>query len=292
MAPNVQLVKDCDNYKVSTDLSGEQIAILKRMFCSKATDDEFQVFIEACNRTKLDPFMRQIYLLKFGNVVNVMVGIDGLRLLAERTGKYMPGREPTYTYTKDGQLFSATAYVKKKAPDGSWHECAATAHFAEYKGSNVWNSKPHVMLAKCAESLVLRKAFPADMSGIYTEDEMDQVKMNARDAIDISACEKADPVSIKPVTVFPEKEAVNIDNRAPFKDTQELENEIDHFITPHDAEYKAKLLEFFGVKFIHQMTSDNVAKARKSVAKKVLDIKEKERMNGIVTDINSPEFPL
>ena len=74
---------------------------------------------------------------------------------------------------------SATAYVKKLA-GGQWHVVAATAHYSEYVQkkkdggiTSMW-LKPHIMLGKCAEALALRRAFPAELSGVYTPDEMAQ----------------------------------------------------------------------------------------------------------------------
>jgi phage recombination protein Bet len=169
----------------------DKVDLLKRTICRGATDDELELFLHACKRTGLDPFMRQIYAVKrkewdpdAGCKVEKMViqtGIDGYRLIADRTDRYMPGREPTFTYNDNGNLLSATAYVKKRDKSGEWHEIAASALFDEYAGKKsggeptmMWASKPHIMLAKCAEALVLRKAFPAELSGVYTKDEMDQ----------------------------------------------------------------------------------------------------------------------
>lgn len=156
-------------------LDENKIELIKRTICKGATDDELQLFIHACNRTKLDPFMKQIYAVKRGGTMTIQTGIDGYRLIAERTGRYMPGREPSFVYDDKGRLLSATSYVKKMDSNGQWHEIAATAHFSEYNANgNMWQKLPHAMLAKCSESLALRKAFPADLSGLNTEEEMEQ----------------------------------------------------------------------------------------------------------------------
>lgn len=162
----------------------EQVTFVKRMFCTGATDDEFQLFLHTCKRTGLDPVMKQIYAIKRGAKMTIQTSIDGFRLIADRSGNYSAGREPSYQYSEDGKLLSATAYVKKRTSDGIWHEIAATAYWDEYvvnysgKVADFWQRMPHLMLAKCAESLVLRKAFPAEMGGIYTDDEMAQAKLD------------------------------------------------------------------------------------------------------------------
>lgn len=156
-------------------MSEEQIALVKRTICKGADNDELQLFIHACNKTGLDPFMKQIYAIKRGAVMTIQTGIDGFRLIAERTGNYSPGREPTFAYDEKGHLLSATAYIKKKTSDGVWHEIAATAHLEEYNaGQGLWKKMPKAMLAKCSEALCLRKSFPADLSGLYTQEEMQQ----------------------------------------------------------------------------------------------------------------------
>lgn len=149
-------------------------ALIKSMYAKDCTDDEFEVFLFTCKRLGLDPRAKQIYAIKLQGKMTFQIGIDGLRLVAERTGKYAPGRETNYVYDKDGKLFSATAYVKKLVND-TWHEVPATAYMAEYStGQATWKTKPHIMLGKCAESLALRKAFPMELSGVHSTEEMEQ----------------------------------------------------------------------------------------------------------------------
>jgi phage recombination protein Bet len=166
-----------DSQKV-VDFNEEKIKLIKNTIAKNCTDSELDLFIHSCQRLGLDPIMKQIYAVKRGNVMTIQTGIDGYRLIAERTGKYMPGKEATYVYDNK-RLVSATAYVKKLGPDNQWHEVAATAFFSEYNAAQgLWNKMPHVMLAKCAESAALRRAFPAEMSGIYTEEEMSQANVH------------------------------------------------------------------------------------------------------------------
>lgn len=168
-----------------------KMQLLKDVFFKGATNDEFMLFAHACERTGLDPFMRQIYPVKRWDstlkreTMTVQTGIDGYRLIAERTGCYAPGREPTFTYNKDGKVLSATAYVKKLTKDGTWHEISASAFFDEYcqrtkegKPTSMWEKMPHSQLAKCAEALALRKAFPTELSGLYTKEEMEQAEVS------------------------------------------------------------------------------------------------------------------
>lgn len=167
------------------NLDQNKIELLKRTICKGATNDELELFIHACQRTGLDPFMKQIYSVKRWvdgrDVMTVQTGIDGYRLIAERSGRYMPGRECTFSYDDSKNLISATSYVKKMDSSNQWHEVAHTVYWSEYcckkkDGSltGMWATKPHIMLSKCAESACLRKAFPADLSGVYTSEEMEQ----------------------------------------------------------------------------------------------------------------------
>lgn len=165
--------------------------LIKKLFCKGSTDDELQLFIHACKRSGLDPFMKQIYAIKRGPTMTIQTGIDGFRLLADRSGKYSPGRESTYSYDDKGKLISATSYVKKLTQDGTWHDVMATAYLDEY-GANqgLWQKMPRTMLAKCAEALALRKAFPAELSGLYTSDEMHQADQHVNTSTGEIICDK------------------------------------------------------------------------------------------------------
>jgi phage recombination protein Bet len=165
----------------------ERIDLITRTVAKGASPDELRLFLSVCERTGLDPLARQIHAVKRWDksqnreVMAIQTGIDGLRLVADRTGRYAPGRDPAFTYDADGTLVSATSFVKKQTADGTWHEVAASARLDEYQQTtksgeptSFWRRMPHVMLAKVAEALALRRAFPMELSGIYSSDEMSQ----------------------------------------------------------------------------------------------------------------------
>lgn len=153
----------------------EQILTLSKTIAPGLTDDEMSVFLHVCDRSQLDPFVRQIYAIKRGDKLTVQTAIDGLRLIADRTGKYSPGRDTEFLYDDKHMLIGAKVFVKKLTPDRTWHEVSATALLAEFStGRNLWATKPHVMIEKVAESRCLRRCFPDDISGLYSDEEMDR----------------------------------------------------------------------------------------------------------------------
>ena len=154
--------------------TGEQKALIKQQVARGCTDTELALFLHVCESRGLDPLTKQIYAIKRGGQMTIQVGIDGARSIAARTGRFMPGREPSFA-VQNGTLISATVYAKVMAPDGSWHEVSDSAYLDEYKGSTpLWTKMPKVMLSKCAEMRLLRRAFPDSFGGIYEPSEMDQ----------------------------------------------------------------------------------------------------------------------
>lgn len=171
----------------------EQLALLKRQICKPknrdATNDELALFVGQCKRRSLDPFAGQIYAVfrydtgEKREVMTVQTGIDGFRLIAERTRKYL-GAEAVLWCGSDGiwqdvWLDSgnpvASKVIVRKLMDGHIAPTPGIAKWSEYAVDEfMWRKMPANQLAKCAEALALRRAFPNDLSGIYTADEMAQ----------------------------------------------------------------------------------------------------------------------
>lgn len=203
---------ELDKRQIGLNFSAEKIQLLKDTVCKGATDAELEMFLHVCRHTGLDPFMKQIYSVPRGGQRTIQTSIDGFRLIAERTGKYSPGKESTFTYDDKGYVESSTAYVRKMTPDGTWHEVGATAYMAEFKGSSpFWTKMPRVMLSKVAEAIALRKSFPADLSGIYSDDEMQQAEVEVVPSqevtYDVDAKEKlllsaVDPLKLETFTKY------------------------------------------------------------------------------------------
>ena len=181
----------------TTDLD---LDLIKRTIAVGASNDELALFAAQCRRTGLDPFARQINFVlrrskdKDGNWIqkaSIMISIDGARLMAARTGLY--AGSSTVWCGDDGQWVDV--WLSEKAPAASkvtvsrgGGEFSGIALWREY-GANaqgpLWRSMPAHMLAKCSEMLALRKAFPAELSGLYSSDEMAQADTQVVDAVPV-----------------------------------------------------------------------------------------------------------
>jgi phage recombination protein Bet len=161
----------------------EQTQLISSTIAPGCSNDELRLFAYACQRTGLDPFSKQIYAIKRGGKMTIQAGIDGLRAIAERTGQ-LDGSE-TYWCGDDGDW--RDVWLSNKPPaaaktiihrKGAQHPFVGVARFADYNaGQGLWSKMGATMIAKCSEALALRKAFPADMSGVYSTDEMQQAEV-------------------------------------------------------------------------------------------------------------------
>ena len=181
--------------------TAEQVELIKRQICPGATDDELRMFLADCQRSRLDPFARQIYSIErwesykdeAGNWKRrkkriTQISIDGFRLTAERTGEYAGQLGPEWCAV-DGAWrdvwisavppsAARVGVLRKDFEKPLW----STAMFNDYAVRNdktdelqgQWKKMPAVMIAKCAEMLSLRRAFPRELSGFYGTEEMMQ----------------------------------------------------------------------------------------------------------------------
>lgn len=155
----------------------EQTQLIKTQIAKDCTNDELALFLYQCKRTGLDPLTRQIYAIKRSGRLTIQTSIDGFRCIAERSGTYAGQDEPVWIDDEKGFPVKCTVTVYRFSPQGQRYPAGVgVAYFKEYYPNpmNLQKSMPHTMIAKVAEALALRKAFPQDLSGLYTSEEMNQ----------------------------------------------------------------------------------------------------------------------
>lgn len=210
-ATGLALVETAAIEPVELRMTPAKIQLLKDTICIGASDDELELALAVIQRTQLDPFARQICFIKRYNsdlrkeVMTPQVTIDGARLLAQRTGRY-GGQLGPFWCGPDGSWKDVwlsddlPAAAKVGVIRTDWAEpLYAVAKFNSYAAlkrdgdlTQMWQTKGEIMIAKCAESLALRRAFPAELSGVYSDDEMQQAS-NPPHTVDRSTGEITSP---------------------------------------------------------------------------------------------------
>lgn len=142
----------------------------------KVTDKEVFMFMKLCQAQKLNPFVREAYLIKYGSSpANMVTGKETFLKRAEASKDF-----DGYEITDEGKVpeYSVTCKVYRK---NLTHPITVTVDYKEYVGTNIkgeinrmWKNKPKTMLRKVALMQALREAFPIALGGLYEETELDQ----------------------------------------------------------------------------------------------------------------------
>jgi phage recombination protein Bet len=168
------------------ELSGDQIATLTQagIIPAGTPPPQVAVFAETCRQHGLSPFKKEIYLVGYGGKYSVIIGIDGLRVKAARTGQLAGCDAPRFNESADGSYMTA-ADIKGQMPatctvtvyrivSGHRVPFTATVTFNEFcpiKPTGKWQAMPLQMIAKVAEAFALRKGFADEVSGLGIEEE-------------------------------------------------------------------------------------------------------------------------
>ena len=158
-------------------ITTEQTELLKQTICRGATDAEMRLFFYDCQRRGVHPLDKLIHFTKRGGKYTPITSIDFFRIRAQESKEFAGEEEPLYTEI-EGRLESCK-YTVYRFVQGQRCQWTATARWREYYPGDgdqgfMWRKMPYVMLTKCAEALALRKAFPAELQGLYVKEEMDQ----------------------------------------------------------------------------------------------------------------------
>ncbi len=177
---SIQFVDDAGNAIVVTQQD------VMQFICPKANAQEVVFFMELCRAQRLNPFLKEAFLVKYGNNPASMITAE---IVFERRANAHPdyeGMECGVVFmTKDGVIDkregTATYKVAGETLIGGWarvHRKGRIDSYAEIsldeynKGQSLWKSMPGVMIQKCAKGVALRLAFPSDFQGMYLEEEM------------------------------------------------------------------------------------------------------------------------
>lgn len=161
---------------------------IRERLCPNATDSELALCVELCNRQHLNPFTKEVYLVKYGNApasiitsyqvfnrrANRQESYGGIKsgVVVMREGQIVKKRGSAVYKQVGEQLLGGWAEVQfKDGKEPAYVELALTDYST---GKSNWAKMPGVMIEKCAKAGAWRLAYPDEFGGMYTGEEMDQ----------------------------------------------------------------------------------------------------------------------
>lgn len=187
---------------VEYDSNGEKVklspATIRKYLVSgngEVTDQEVVMFMSLCKYQKLNPFLKEAYLIKFGNSpATIVTGKDVFTKRAKRNPNYAGKQAGIIVEKEDGTIEEREGSMALEGEKivGGWAKIYikgyekpeyASVSFDEYAGrksdgtlNSQWKSKPATMIRKVAVVQALREAFPEDFGGLYSEEELSQAE--------------------------------------------------------------------------------------------------------------------
>jgi phage recombination protein Bet len=172
-----------------TAFTQAQEAALRQLGVQANSPADVAVFFHQAKRTGLDPFNREIYMITRQGKATIQTGIDGFYKIADRSVRAEGGSwgiPETLWCGEDGKW--TDVWLSKRAPaaakvtvERNGSRFTTVAITDEYKAKGpMWDKMPARMIAKCAEALAIRRAFPDALSGLYTSEEMQQADAPAQ----------------------------------------------------------------------------------------------------------------
>ncbi len=275
--------------KNQIEFDDKTVDLIKHTVAEGSTDEELKLFLYQAKRTGLDPLARQIYFIKRGGKVVIQTSIDGFRVVANRAGDYAGQDEPEF---EEGTSYpkKCVVTVHRFSPKGERYPAAhGVAYWSEYcppEGQNfMWKKMPHAMLAKVAEALALRKAFPQDLSGLYTDEEMEQ---------SVEDVKTTTPAPIQSTTKPPVEEGTVI---APDKPKQPLITDFQRkkifalgALIGHEPDETSNIIKkHYKLDSLNDLTLQEASKIIEKLMAKSKDTKKEEPM---VENVDPDEIPL
>lgn len=199
MAVQNSLTQQKTGTEVTYIANGEEVRLSSGMIrkylvngdAQNVTDQEVMMFLTLCKYQHLNPFLREAYLVKYGNnPATIVTGKDTFTKRAERNEKYKGKAAGIIIQKKDGTIEyrDGTLRLPDETIVGGWAKIfikdrepeMTTVSFDEYVGrkkdgtiNGQWASKPATMIRKVAVVQALREAFPEDFGGLYAPEEVE-----------------------------------------------------------------------------------------------------------------------
>ena len=244
---------------------------------SKITDQELGFFLNMCKYQKLNPFLREVYIVKYGAYpAAFVVGKETFLRRAKRDESYEGHK---VAISDDGKEAWAEVFVK-----GLKQPIRCEVELDEYIGTksdgtvnSMWSKKPKTMLKKVALVQALREAFPDALGQLYDEVEIDKdmelvdVEANeVKTAVTKSEKKKAETKSSEP----PQNDASGSSDAKPSTGGSETERvevlaKVKNITKKSDKDWTKFSIETVGGTFFSTFDEDYATEANKIKGKDV-----------------------